>query len=219
MTLDITQYARVRHAAKAYDPTRKVPAAQIEQLRAMLRFAPSSVNLQPWHFVVASTDAGKARIAKATHGIFAYNAPKILNASHVFLLCTRHTLTDAHIDAIVEQEARDGRLPTPDAKKIRRETLLSYADMHRYTFRDPQAWMEKQTYIALGFLLLSAAELELDATPIEGFDNVVLDNELGLRERGLVSSALVPVGYHGADDFNANVPKSRFPAEALFTDI
>ncbi|MCL2871927.1 MAG: oxygen-insensitive NAD(P)H nitroreductase [Betaproteobacteria bacterium] len=217
--MDVTQYARTRYAAKAYDMARKVPAPLIDQLRALLRLSPSSVNSQPWHFVVASTDAGKARIAKATHGMFAYNAPKILNASHVFVLCTRHTLTDAHVDAVIEQEVRDGRLPTPQDQKTRRDTLFTYIDMHRYTLRDPQAWMEKQTYIALGFLLLGAAELELDATPIEGFDNVVLDRELGLRERGFVSSALVPVGYHGADDFNTNIPKSRFAADVLFTEI
>ena len=219
MTLDVVHYARARHAAKAYDSARKVPAPAIGQLRALLRLAPSSVNSQPWHFVTASTDTGKARIAKATHGMFAYNAPKILNASQVFVLCTRHTLTDAHIDAIIEQEARDGRLPSPEARKTRRESLLSYADMHRYGLRDAQSWMEKQTYIALGFLLLGAAELELDATPIEGFDTVALNRELGLHERGFVSNVIVPVGHHGADDFNAPLPKSRLPAETLFTDI
>ena len=217
--IDPVHHARTRYAAKAYDPARKAPAPLIEQLRALLRLSPSSVNSQPWHFVVASTDAGKARVAKGTQGMFAYNAPKILNASHVFVLCTRHTLSDAHIDAVVEQEDRDGRYPTPQDRQNRRDSLFVYADMHRYTLRDAPAWMEKQTYIALGFLLLGAAQLGLDATPIEGFDSAALDRELGLRQRGFVSSALVPVGYHGADDFNAHLPKSRLAAEALFTDI
>ncbi|MCL2524316.1 MAG: oxygen-insensitive NAD(P)H nitroreductase [Betaproteobacteria bacterium] len=219
MTLDITRYARARYAAKAYDPARKIPAPLIEQLRTLLRLAPSAVNAQPWHFVLAATDAGKARIAKATHGPYAYNAPKITAASHVFVLCTRHTLTDAHLETLMEQETRDGRLPTPNDRQMRREILSSYVDMHRYSHRDANAWMEKQTYIALGFLLLGAAQLELDATPIEGFDSAVLDRELGLRERGFVSSVIVPIGYHGADDFNANLPKSRLAAETLFTDI
>jgi len=217
--IDLVHYARTRYTAKAYDPTRKVPAHLIEQLRELLRLAPSSVNSQPWHFVLASTDAGKARIAKAAHGSNDFNVPKILNASHVFVLCTRHTLTDAHIEAVFEQETRDGRNPRPEDLKIRRERLFNFTDMHRYALRDSQAWMEKQTYIALGFLLLGAAELELDATPIEGFDSVVLDRELGLHERGFVSNVIVPVGYHGADDFNTRLPKSRLPAEALFTEI
>ena len=216
---DILPFARVRYTAKAYDPARKIPAPVIEQLRELLRLTPSSVNSQPWHFVIASTDEGKSRIARATHGPYAYNAPKILNASHVFVLCTRHTLTDAHIDAVIEQEARDGRYPNPQARQTRRESLFGYADAHRYTRRDAQAWMEKQTYIALGTLLLGAAALELDATPMEGFDNAVLDHELGLPAKGWISTAVVSLGYHGADDFNASLPKSRFPAEALFTDI
>ncbi|MCL2724252.1 MAG: oxygen-insensitive NAD(P)H nitroreductase [Polyangiaceae bacterium] len=217
--IDLLPYARTRYATKAYDPARKIPAPLIEQLRELLRLSPSSVNLQPWHVVVASTDIGKARIAKAAHGIYAYNAPKIVNASHVFVLCTRHTLTDAHVDAILEQEARDGRFPTTQVRQTRRETLFGYADMHRYAHRDVQAWMEKQTYIALGILLMGAGVLEVDAVPMEGFDSDMLDHELGLRERGFTGTVLVSLGYHSADDFNANLPKSRFPMETLFTDI
>lgn len=217
--IDLVAVAHARYTAKTYDPARKIPAPQVEQLRALLRLTPSSVNSQPWHFVVASTDAGKKRIAQATHGPYAYNAPKVLDASHVFVLCTQHTLTDAHLEAIIEQEARDGRLPDQQALQARRESLFGYADAHRYTRRDAQAWMEKQTYIALGTLLLGAAALELDATPIEGFDSAVLDRELGLPGQGFTGTVIVPVGYHGADDFNAGLPKSRFPAQALFTDM
>jgi len=217
--IDLVSIAQARYTAKAYDPARKIPAPLIAQLRTLLRLTPSSVNSQPWHFVVASTDAGRKRIAQATHGPYAYNAPKVLNASHVFVLCTRHTLTDAHLEAIIQQEARDGRYPGPQDQQARRESLLGYANAHRYTHRDAQTWMEKQTYIALGTLLLGAAALDLDATPIEGFDNAVLDRELALPEQGFTGTVIVPVGYHGANDFNAALPKSRFPEPELFTDI
>jgi len=216
---DILSIARARHTAKAYDPTRKIAAPLVEQLRELVRLAPSSINSQPWHCVVTSSDEGKARIAKATHGPHAYNAPKVLKASHVFVLCTLHTLTDAHLEAIVEQEARDGRYPDAQARQTRHESLLGYADAHRCTHRDVQAWMEKQTYIALGFLLLGAAALGLDATPIEGFDRAVLNHELGLPAQGFSATTIVPLGYRGADDFNASLPKSRLPAQVVFSDL
>jgi nitroreductase/dihydropteridine reductase len=216
----ILDSARTRYSAKAFDATRKIPAPQIEQLRELLRLAPSSINVQPWHFILASTEAGKARIAKATQDAHGYNTPKILNASHVLVLCTRHTLTDAHLDAIVEQEARDSRFPDAQFRQTWREQVVfSYADLHRYTLRDAPAWMEKQTYLALGTLLLGAAELKIDAAPMEGFDSATLDRELGLREQGYTSTVLVSLGYHSADDFNAKLNKSRLSAEALFTDI
>lgn len=217
--IDLVTRAKARYTAKAYDPTRKVPAPLIEQLRTLLRLAPSSVNSQPWHFIVAATDESKARIARATHGAYAYNAPKVLNASHVFVLCTRHTMSDAHVEAIIDQEGRDGRYPSEQNRKERHKMLFNSINAHRTTRRDVQAWMEKQTYIALGILLLGAAMLELDATPIEGFDNVVLDRELGLPAQGFIGSVIVPVGYHAADDFNAGLPKSRFSEQALFTDM
>ena len=41
--MDIARIALSRHACKAYDPTRKIPAEQIKQLITLLRYSPSSV--------------------------------------------------------------------------------------------------------------------------------------------------------------------------------
>ena len=79
--------------------------------------------------------------------------------------------------------------------------------------------MERQVYLAVGGLLFGAAALGLDACPMEGFDADLLDAELGLRERGLAAIALVALGGRGPDDWNAALPKSRLPAEAVFTEI
>ncbi|MNP70527.1 Oxygen-insensitive NAD(P)H nitroreductase [compost metagenome] len=65
--------------------------------------------------------------------------------------------------------------------------------------------------------MLGAAALGVDATPMEGFDSKMLDAELGLRDQGFTSLVLVSLGYHSSDDFNAGLPKSRLPAESLFT--
>jgi nitroreductase/dihydropteridine reductase len=92
-------------------------------------------------------------------------------------------------------------------------------NLHRNELHDTQQWMEKLVYIALGTLLLGAAALEIDATPIEGYDHVTLDEALGLRERGLKSVVMAALGYRSADDFNAALPKSRLPAEEIFTLI
>lgn len=218
--MDIAQIAQTRHTCKAYDPTRKIPAEQVEQLKTLLRFAPSSVNSQPWHFIIASSDAAKASLAKATeHPVFAANGPKILNASHVVVFCARTTLEDAHLVEVTEQEARDGRFPNPDAQTAQLKSRRFYAGLHRFDLKDTQHWMEKQVYLALGTLLLGAATLGIDATPIEGFDSRVLNEVLGLREKGLTSVVLAALGYRSADDFNAALPKSRLPAAAVISEL
>jgi nitroreductase/dihydropteridine reductase len=79
--------------------------------------------------------------------------------------------------------------------------------------------MEQQAYLALGTLLLGAASLGLDATPMEGIDRDALDRELGLADRGLRSLVMVSLGYRSDSDFNAALPKSRLPAERVFTHL
>jgi nitroreductase / dihydropteridine reductase len=92
-----------------------------------------------------------------------------------------------------------------------------YVDLHRARRRPP--WMEKQVYLALGSLLLGAAALGLDACPMEGFDGRRLDAELGLPTRACPPWRSSPWGSRGADDWNAALPKSRLPADAVFTDL
>jgi nitroreductase/dihydropteridine reductase len=150
-------------------------------------------------------------------GSFAYNQGKVLNASHIIVLCTRTEMTDEHLQAVVAQEELDGRFRDAQARAGQDALRRGYADMHRYETKDVQHWMEKQTYLALGTLLLGAAALELDATPMEGFDFKKLDEELGLRAKGFTSLVIVSLGYRSADDFNAALPKSRLPAESVIT--
>ena len=82
-----------------------------------------------------------------------------------------------------------------------------------------QTWIEKQVYLALGALLTNAASLKIDACPMEGFDTHLLDEELGLNEKGFTSLVVVGLGYSSTDDFNARLPKSRLPAETVITRI
>jgi nitroreductase / dihydropteridine reductase len=217
--VNIAGYAKKRYSTKAFDPARKVPDETIAQLRELICFSPSSVNSQPWHFVVASSDDAKARVAKAAQGRFAYNEPKVRNASHVFVLCARVLIDDVHLASVLLQEENDGRFVSADARNAQRNSRQGYVDTHRYELKDAQHWMEKQVYLALGTLLLGAAALDVDACPMEGFDAKVLDDELGLRGKGFTSVALVGLGYSGEGDFNKALPKSRLADEVVFTDI
>jgi nitroreductase/dihydropteridine reductase len=217
--MNIAQIAQARYTTKAFDPEKQVPEAVIEQLCTVLRNAPSSVNSQPWHFVVAASPAAKARLAKATQGGFSYNEPKLRNASHVIVLCGRKRLDDAHLDAVIAQENRDGRFATPEAMAMQDKTRRFYVNLHQNELKDDRAWIERQVYLALGALLLAAGAANVDACPMEGFDAAALDAELGLAEQGLNSIVLVALGYRGADDFNAKLPKSRLTDEVVFTRL
>ncbi|MWL87716.1 MULTISPECIES: oxygen-insensitive NAD(P)H nitroreductase [unclassified Cupriavidus] len=217
--MDFNDAVLSRHTVKAYEGGRSLPQEQVDKLLNWLHFSPSSVNSQPWHFVVASTPEGREQIAKATTGGFAYNHPKVTDASHVIALCMRADLDEAHLNAVLAQEAADGRFKDDAARAGQDKSRRGYVDLHRYALRDVPQWMEKQVYLALGGLLLGAGMLGIDATPMEGFDAAALDESLKLRERGLTSVVLVSLGYRSEKDFNAGLPKSRLPKEAVFTHI
>ena len=217
--MNIVQHAQTRYTTKAFDASRKIPAETFEDIRKLLRFAPSSVNSQPWHYVVASSDEAKARIAKATQPGYAYNEAKIKNASHVIVFCARAAFDDAHLASLLEQEDKDGRFATPEAKTGQHNGRSFYVNLHRFDAKDAQHWMEKQVYLALGMLLLGAAALGVDACPMEGFDAGALDAELGLAEKGLASLVIVCLGYRDEGDYNARLPKSRLPSGVVFTEL
>lgn len=216
---DLAKIATTRRTAKAFDPTRRVDAAQIEQLKTLLRFAPSSVNSQPWHFIFAETDVGKARLADTLQGPYAYNAAKVGKASHVVVLCARRDLDDTHLAAVLAQEDADGRFATPEARATQGNARGFYVNLHREQLNDLDAWINQQVYIALGSLLLGAAALGIDACPMEGIDRVAIDNALGLADQGLRAVVLVALGYSGADDFNAKLPKSRLAEPLVLSTI
>lgn len=217
--MNIADIARTRYTTKAFDPSRRIADDLVAQIETLLRYSPSSTNSQPWHFFIAGSDEGKALVAKGGPGFYAFNEAKVRNASHVVVFCTRASIDEAHLQALLAQEDKDGRFATPEAREGQHRGRSFFVNAHRFEKRDAQHWMEKQVYLAIGTLLLGAATLGIDACPIEGFDQVALDEALGLRAKGLTSSVIVALGYRAADDFNANLPKSRLPMEQVITRL
>lgn len=214
--MNLTEVLDRRYTTKAYDASRTLPPDVVEQLLAALRCSPSSVNSQPWHFIVADDAAGKARIAKGATGHYAYNAPKILDASHVVVLCARNDLTPEYLQTLLDNDQAVGRFAGDDAREAQRKSRAGYVEAH-HAAGDIAHWAQKQLYIAQGFLLLSAGLLGVDATPMEGFDTAAVDAEFGLQAKGLSAQVLVALGHRAEGDFNAKLPKSRLPAEAVFS--
>ncbi|EKE2788692.1 oxygen-insensitive NAD(P)H nitroreductase [Salmonella enterica subsp. enterica serovar Remiremont] len=216
--MDIVSVALKRYSTKAFDPSKKLTAEEADKIKTLLQYSPSSTNSQPWHFIVASTEEGKARVAKSAAN-YVFNERKMLDASHVVVFCAKTAMDDAWLERVVDQEDADGRFATPEAKAANDKGRRFFADMHRVSLKDDHQWMAKQVYLNVGNFLLGVAAMGLDAVPIEGFDAEVLDAEFGLKEKGYTSLVVVPVGHHSVEDFNAGLPKSRLPLETTLTEV
>ena len=81
-----------------------------------------------------------------------------------------------------------------------------------------ETWNSRQAYLALGFLLETAALLGIDATPMEGFDAVQFNEILGLEDYSAV--VIAALGYRSAEgDWLTNLAKVRKPESELIERI
>lgn len=217
--MDLLNVSKTRYTTKAYDASKKIPQQQFDRLLQILRLAPSSINIQPWHYFIADNTEAKQRIAKSLVGKYAYNAPKVLDSSHTILFCTKADISEDHLNALLQQDDVSGRFKDENAKQGQKDARTGYVDYYRNEKGDIQRWAENQTFIALGQILLAAGIEQIDATPIGGFNEKIISEELGLAEKGLIPSVLLTLGYRSENDFNAKLPKSRLNPEVIFTQL
>ncbi len=217
--MDILKASKERYSTKEFDATKKLSEEQLAGLEELLQFAPSSTNIQPWHFIFATSEEGKKRIAKGAQGFYAFNEAKVLDAAAVIIFATKVELTEEYLLHVLEQEDADGRFPQPEFKEQNHGGRSYFANMHKYDIRDYQHWADKQVYLNLGSFLLGASALGLDTVAMEGFDLKTLNEEFELAKKGFAAVAVVSVGYHKEGDFNKKLPKSRLPKTEIIDRI
>lgn len=211
--------ARSRHTCKAYDSSSVIDDDTFATLMEALRLSPSSINIQPWQFLIAKTTSTKSKISHAMTGGDAHNVPKVMNASHVLIFCTRTEIDDAHLQKILNAEQLAGRFKDEQARTSRQALCQNYLQEYAKTPALFERWADEQVFIALGHLLLTAQMMGINATPIGGFDKAVIDTEFELDKRGLRSTVIVSLGYASEEDFNQHLPKARLSYEEVFVQL
>ncbi|WP_040364051.1 oxygen-insensitive NAD(P)H nitroreductase [Commensalibacter intestini] len=216
--MNLKQIIHQRYATKKYNPNKKIPADLIEQLIELLQYTPTSINSQPYHFIVTGNPDGKKRVASSmASDFFIFNHNKVIDSSHSIVICSKTSIDRNYLTKTIQKAYNDGRINSLEKVEQQVNQYMSFVDLHNKVEHNAKSWMGKQCYIALGYLLLGAAALGIDATPIEGFDSKALDKEFNLTEQGYTSLVVVTLGYHADDDIFASLPKSRLDKDDLFT--
>jgi nitroreductase/dihydropteridine reductase len=205
-----------KHLTRAFDPSKTIPEETLQQLLRFLRSTPTSTNVQPNHFYVLATAEGKERLVANLGERFQDNSEKILNASHTIILTTRADLPDSHVEEVFSKETADGRFPDPAKRALWQSMTRDFLNLRNYGYKDLNHWMEKQTYMALGMTMMAAAELGVEATPLEGFDPTSVDKAFKIRETGHTTTVLLALGYPDLAKAYSG-PISRFEPDRLFT--
>jgi len=205
--MSITTALHWRYAAKRMNGM-KIPKVKLDIILDAISLAPSSFGLQPYSVLVVENKEMLEKIKP-----LAMNQPQITEASSLLVFATWDKLTSEKINIYIEDIAKQRNVSVDSLKEVKSiiEAQLNKSDADNFI------WNSKQTYIALGFALLAAAEIEIDSTPMEGFDNNLLDELLNLKELGLRSSVLMTLGYRDIKtDYLVNLKKVRRDKEKLF---
>ncbi|MEI8279873.1 MAG: NAD(P)H-dependent oxidoreductase [Bacteroidota bacterium] len=206
--MDLVQQLNWRYATKRMTG-QKVPKEKLDNIMEAIRLSASSMGLQPYHVLVIED----AELRKKMSAV-AYKQPQITEASHLLLFAVWDSITKQRMDDFFNQVA-EVRGVSIDTQKQYREMLEG--KLKRETPEETFQWLARQAYIALGTGLSAAALQEVDATPMEGFDNKGMDELLGLKEKGLRSMAILALGYRdAANDKLLGAKKVRRNKEQFF---
>ena len=200
-----------RYAAKAMNG-KKVAEDKIERILEAARLAPTSSGLQPFEIIVVKNQKIKEQIRPV-----AWNQSVITDCSHLLVFAAWDTYTAERINYMFDL--------TNEIRGFKNEGWENYRQMLLGTY--PQKSEEenfnhatKQAYIAFSQSIIAAAYEGVDATPIEGFEPGAVDKILGMREKGLRSAVLLPIGYRNESaDWLVNLKKVRKPMKDLVTVI
>jgi nitroreductase len=212
MSINFEQALSWRYATKKFDATKKVDQELVDKIVDAAWLSPSSSGLQPFHVFEIRNQEIKDQMVPIAMG-----QEQVADASHVLVFAAWDNYTTERIDRIyAETTSKRGQEPG---------RYNAYTDRLKamYLTRDGNLNFEhaaRQAYIAMGFSLAMAAELEVDSTPMEGFDAARLDELLGLKALGLRSVLVLPLGYRDeANDWLVNLNKVRHPKNEFLTII
>jgi nitroreductase len=207
----LNEHLNWRYATKKMDPAKAVPQEKVDTIIEAARMAPTSSGTQPFELIVVTNPELRCKIAEAASG-----QAQITDGSHLLVFAAWDNYTDERIDEVTQLNI-DARGDFPLIHEYYNNLKSNYVP------RDAEvnyAHAARQAYIALGIALVAAAEQEVDSTPMEGFDPDAVDAILGLRERGLRSVVLMPLGYREeVGDWLLPMPKVRKSRDTIVTEI
>ena len=200
-----------RYATKAMNG-QVVPQEKIDNILEAIRLAPTSSGLQPFEVFVITNKEIKAQIRE-----IAWNQSPVTDCSHLLVFAAWDNYTADRINYMFDL--------TNEIRGFKNEGWENYRQMllDGYPKRDAEVNFEhaaRQTYIAFMAAIMQASFEGVDSTPMEGFDPAALDKILGLREKNLRSTILLPIGYRDAEkDWLVNLVKVRKPINELINTI
>ncbi len=191
-----------RYATKKMDASKSVPEEKVNRILEAIRLSASSSGLQPYQIIVVKNKALREQIVP-----HAWNQQQIVDGSHLLVFAAWDNYTEQRINTMFDLVNEERGFTNEGWEAYRQKILAAYPPRPAEVNYEHAT---RQAYIGLGTALIAAAEEGVDSTPMEGFDPEKVDEVLGLKEKGLRSVILLPLGYRKQEgDWLVNLKKVR----------
>lgn len=206
-----------RYTAKMYDATKRISVEDMEIIKEAIRLSASSINSQPWKFLVIESDQAKQRLHDTFANKFQFNQHHIKEASHTILFAHNPKYTKANFQKVLDIEVSSGHLPAEMEENMMKGGF-GFVDLNTDESGFNGHWSKAQTYIAFGNALHTLARLGIDSTPMEGVDSELIGEAFKDELDGYICQVGLAMGYHSDDkDYNHGLPKARLPMGDVFS--
>lgn len=216
MTHPIIQDLNTRYTAKKYDAEKRISAEDMDVIKEALRLSASSINSQPWKFIIVESDEAKQRFHDSFENMHQFNQPHAKEASHTILFAYDPNFTKEKFAKRVDAEVTSGHLPADMYDMFM--GAYAFAEMNTDETGFNGNWTKAQTYLALGNILHTLARLGIDSTPMEGVDGQRIGELFANELDGHVCELALAMGYHkSGEDYNHGLPKARLHLDDVVT--
>ncbi len=207
----IIENLKWRYATKKFDSSKTISTEDFETLKKAMQLTASSYGLQPYKILNIVDKETRAKLRAAS-----WNQSQIEDASHMIVLANMTDFGDELVDNYFENVI--------DTRNLNKEDVADYANTIKSTIgqlsqEQKAVWTAKQAYIVVGNLLSAAAQLRIDACPMEGFQSEEYNKILDLNSKNLNAAVVVTLGYRSEEDGTQHYIKVRKSENQLFTNI
>ncbi len=204
--MNILETLNWRYATKRMT-SKKVSTEDLDTILEAIRLSPSAYGLQPYKIIVTENK-------ELINTIFEKACPQsvVQQCSHLIIFKTLKKMTSEYVESYLENMKKVRNVSDEYIETYRTKITSALVNDSVNNFN----WATHQTYLTLGVALFTAAQLRIDATPIEGFSPNALNKILNLDTDKESTTLMMTLGYRDEkEDHLAKLPKVRQSKEEL----
>lgn len=200
---DFMEIVKGRRSIRVYDENVKISKDEMTQILEEATTAPSSLNLQPWRFVVIDSAEGKDTLLP----LASFNKRQVETSAAVIAIFADYQMAD-YTEEIFDTAVERGLMP-PEVRDRQVDMIKGiYKDAPKEAIKD--SILLDSGLVAMQLMLVARAH-GYDTNPIGGYDKKNIAEAFGLEKERYLPVMLLSIGKAAEEGYQS----VRFPIDRI----